>query len=330
MSLPSSSKLYDVFFYEAFEEEARAIKKFMPPDINAGYTWKTIQESAHEKPAAKIISTRTQSHYPPEWVGLLNAVLSRSTGYDHLLKFKKQTGSAADLGYLPVYCNRSVAEQAMLLWMALLRKLPVQMENFSQFNRDGLTGMECEGKSLLVVGVGNIGSEVIKIGKGLGMQAKGVDIVKKFTDINYTEFDNAIKTADIIVAAMNLTPQNNGYFNYQKLKRAKKGFIFVNIARGELSPVPDLLKLIEQGHAGGVALDVFENEPDLANTLRSSDSNNNDLIKTVLELSRYPNVILTPHNAFNTSESVERKAKQSVQQIENYLKQKKFIWTIPE
>ena len=56
----------------------------------------------------------------------------------------------------------------MLLWTALLRNLPGQSENFASFNRDGLTGWECEDKTLLVVGVGNIGYEVVKIGQGLG------------------------------------------------------------------------------------------------------------------------------------------------------------------
>ena len=65
--------------------------------------------------------------------------------------------------------DRAVAEQAILLVMALLRKLPQQTQQFPRFHRDGLTGHECAGKKLLVVGVGNIGSEVVRIGQALGM-----------------------------------------------------------------------------------------------------------------------------------------------------------------
>jgi phosphoglycerate dehydrogenase-like enzyme len=68
----------------------------------------------------------------------------------------------------------------MLLMMALLRKLPRQIEQFSHFERNGLTGAECLNKNLLVVGVGRIGSEIVRIGQGLGMNVTGVDIVRRF------------------------------------------------------------------------------------------------------------------------------------------------------
>ena len=327
---PTVNDNYDVYFYEAFEEEALTIQKFMPADIKAGYTWKTIQETGHVKPAAPIISTRTQSQFPMDWSDQLNAILSRSTGYDHVVNYKAQTNSSAKLGYLPLYCNRAVAEQAMLLWMALLRKFPRQMKNFNQFQRDGLTGMECEGKKLLVVGVGNIGSEVAKIGKGLGMHVQGVDLIIKYPDIKYVDFNDAIAETDIIVSSMNLTSENIGYFNYNKLKKAQKGIIFINIARGELSPITDLLRLVEEDLIGGLALDVYENEAALAHALRNKNQVKDKLIHATLKLADYPNVILTPHNAFNTVEAVKRKAEQSVQQVKHYLDQKEFKWSVPE
>ena len=214
--------------------------------------------------------------------------------------------------------------------MALLRKLPQQMQNFNQFHRDGLTGFECEGKRLLVVGVGNIGSQIVQIGKGLGMRVQGVDLVKKHVDVDYVKFKDAVADTDIIVSAMNLTSENAGYFNYDKLKQAKKGIIFINIARGELSPIDGLLRLIEEDHLGGLALDVYENEAALAHALRQKEIVTNELIKTTLKLAEYSNVILTPHNAFNTNEAVGRKAEQSVQQVEHYFKHSNFKWTIPE
>ena len=321
---------FEVYFYEAFEEEALEIQKYMSSNVKAGYTWKTIQEAGHVNPVAPIISTRTQSQFPLEWSDQLEGILSRSTGYDHLISYKVKTNTQAKLAYLPLYCNRAVAEQAMLLWMALLRKLPQQMQNFNQFHRDGLTGFECEGKRLLVVGVGNIGSQIVQIGKGLGMRVQGVDLVKKHVDVDYVKFKDAVADTDIIVSAMNLTSENADYFKYNTLKKAKKGIIFVNIARGELSPINDLLRLIEEEHLGGLALDVYENETTLAHVLRQQETVTDELIKATLRLAEYPNVILTPHNSFNTNEAVQRKAEQSVQQVEYYLKYDNFKWTVPE
>jgi Phosphoglycerate dehydrogenase and related dehydrogenases len=73
--------------------------------------------------------------------------------------------------------------------MSLLRKLPQQIEQFKSFNRDGLTGGECERKTLLVVGVGNVGYEVVRIGKGLDMEVLGVDVVKKHSSVSYVSIE---------------------------------------------------------------------------------------------------------------------------------------------
>src|SRR6056297_695778 len=106
---------YDVFFYEAFQEEQEKLKYYLPETIAAGFTWKTIQEYGNEDPEAGIISVRTQSILPLQWAHKLAGILSRSTGYDHLVKYRENIDSEIGLGYLPLYCNRSVAEQAILL-----------------------------------------------------------------------------------------------------------------------------------------------------------------------------------------------------------------------
>lgn len=321
--------MIDVFFYEAFKEETEKLKKYLSADIKAGFSWQTIQEKKDKKPPAKIISVRTQSIIPLEWADQLSAVLTRSTGYDYLLDFHSKLPHPPALGYLPLYCNRAVAEQAMLLWMALLRKLPQQIAHFSEFDRDNLTGQECAHKTLLVVGVGNIGSQVVKIGQGLGMTVLGVDLVKKYDFVNYVSIQDALPRADIIVCAMNLTRDNINYFDYHCLKRAQKGFIFINIARGEFSPALDLLKLIEEGHLGGLGMDVFPFENQLAVGLRLHKRLKEKELKAILKLSKKPNVIFTPHNAFNTKEAVERKASQSIEQLKHFLQHGKFLWPIP-
>ncbi len=125
---------------------------------------------------------------------------------------------------------------------------------------------------------------------------------------------------------MNLTDENRGLFDYALLSQAKPGALFINIARGELSPAADLLRLLEEGILGGVGLDVYENESDLAVALRAGTASGN----AVLELKERPDVLCTPHNAFNTEEAVVRKSEQSVEQIEHFLKTGRFLWTVPD
>lgn len=322
--------MYDVFFYEAFEEEAAALRHYLPADFNAGFSAGAIQECGHDVPLAPVISIRTQSQIPLSWSGSLKAIISRSTGFDHLTEYRLRTGTAAQLGYLPLYCARGVAEQALLLWMALLRKLTQQTRQFETFNRDNITGREAFAKTLLVVGAGNIGGEIIKIAQGLDMQVWAVDPVQKHAFASYGEYDEVLPAADIIVCAMNLTATNYKYFRYETLCACKPGAIFVNIARGELSPAADLLRLLEEGLLGGVGLDVYDEEKDLAIALRSGSAPRTDEARAVLKLRARADVICTPHNAFNTQEAVERKSEQTVQQLLAMRGRGLLQWLIPE
>jgi len=317
---------YDVFFFEAFEEEEKALKSFLPAGIIAGFSWKTIQEYGNDLPPAPIISTRTQSVYPLSWSTQIKAILSRSTGYDHLTDYLKISGSKIDCGYLPLYCHRAVAEHALMLWMALLRKLPLQIQNFNTFHRDGLTGFEAVGKNLIVYGVGNIGSEICKIGIGLGMNVYGVEIDVKHPQFSYISQSEAIKLADIAVCAMNLTDENKNYFTADYLSAAKEGLIFINVSRGEISPSSELIKVAHR--FGGIGMDVFNEEKELANSLRNNLTTPSDEIQSTLQLKNLPNVIFTPHNAFNSEEGVRRKSEQSIQQLINYLQKGSFIWSV--
>jgi len=314
--------MLDVFFYEAFDKEEELLRKYLPANIQAGFTKETIQEYGEDTPPAKIISLRTQSKIPDSWVSQISALLARATGFNYLVPYASQV----PCGYLPLYCHRAVAEQAMTSWMALLRKLPKQLKQFNNFNRDNLTGFECKGKKIAVVGVGNIGYQVYKIAQGLEMEAYGVDLEEKHNDVNYVSIDEAIKQADIIVCAMNLTQKNKGYFNYNLLKQAKPGLIFANISRGEISPTTDLLKLIQENHLGGIALDVYDNEPIIAEGLRTNTTTN--AVKEIINLQKQDNVILTPHNAFNTYESTDRKSSQSIKQVKHFLEKNEFIWKV--
>ncbi len=321
---------FDLFFYEAFEEEQEALRRYAGTRFRAGYTAQTIQEAGHATPPAPIISLRTQSVIPVDWAPALRAILSRSAGYNHLSEYLQRTGRPVVCGYLPEYCVRAVAEQALLLWLALLRKLPQQVRQMAAFHRDGITGRETLEKTLLVVGVGHIGHQVVELGRALGMTVLGVDVAPRYADVRYVSFDQGLPAADIVVCAMNLTPDNVAYFSYERMQAAQPGCLFINIARGEMSPCADLLRLLRAGILGGVGLDVLNREHDFAVWLRAGRTQPDAEFEALLALREMENVIITPHNAFNTREAVERKAAQSVDQAERFLAKGTFLWPIPE
>ncbi len=332
-----AQEAYDVFFFEAFAEEAAALRRYAPPEWRAGYTGLTIQEAAGgAQPPAPLISIRTQSVIPPAWAVGLAGVLTRSTGYDHIAAYRRAAGTVP-AGYLPRYCAQAVAEQALLLWLALLRRLPRQLAQMPCFARDGLTGGECAGRTLAVVGVGNIGSVVCRLGQGLGMQVLAVDPVQRHPQLTYVPIETALARADVVVCAMNLTAGNRGFFSLERWRTVRRGAVFVNVARGELAPPAALLQALDAGWLGGVGLDVYEHEPVLAGALRARGAESvaqaTDVAASVaatLELLRRDQVLALPHNAFNTVEAVERKALQSIEAVRQFREGRGFPDSVPD
>ena len=328
----SPNETFDAFFYEAFAEEAERLLHYAAESgLRVGHSPLTIQETGHEIPPAHVVSLRTQSVLPKAWAPQVRGILSRSTGYDHLSAYRGAVGAACPaLGYLPLYCVRAVAEQAMLLWTALLRRLPRQLAEFDRFRRDHLTGRENPGKTMALFGVGHIGYEIWKIASALGLIVRGVDPVRRHEDVAYSTPEEALAEADIVVCAMNLTEKNRGYFTREVLAQAKRKPILVNVARGEFTPAAVLEAALEEGVLSGVALDVYNEESTLAPALRTGDL---DALtpdnRALLRLRKRHDVLLTPHNAFNTLEAVERKSEQSIRTLLHFQKIGQFLWPIP-
>ena len=320
----------DAIFYEAFSEEKRALLRHLPKEVKADFSKGPIPSKPSPKPPARLISIRTQSIIPCGWAAHLAGVLTRSSGYDHVVAFRSRCKGNVSCGYLPSYCARAVAEHALLMTMTLARKLKRQMKNFTAFDRDDITGTECLNRTLVVAGVGRIGSEIVRLGVGVGMRVLGVDLVKRLPSLEYVSLEEGVSVADVLVCALPLTIQTRGLLRYELLRRARRGMLFVNISRGEISPTRDLKRLLREGTLSGIGLDVFEDEPELVSFLRSGKGNLTPSGKAALQLLKDDRVLMTPHNAFNTQEALERKAKQSVESVVAFLRQGFFPDPIPE
>lgn len=326
-----NTKKSDVVFFEAFDEEQELLRKICPAHVKAEFTPLTIQEACLSKAPSRVISIRTQSKIPAAWKESLDGILTRSTGFDHIREYQKETKARTGLGYLPSYCSRAVAEQAVLMMLALMRKLAVQQQYFSHFHRNGLTGQECQDKKLLIVGVGNIGAEIVDIAHGLRMKVAGADIDHKLPSLEYIDLVPGLAWADVVMCTAALTDETKNMLNYDTLRRMKTGTIFINVARGEISPLKDLKRLMDEKILGGLGLDVYEDEHVIAHDLRADkQSAVSELASVALELSQRTNVIFTPHNAFNTREALARKADQAMESVVLFLAENKFPFPIPE
>jgi D-lactate dehydrogenase len=156
------------------------------------------------------------------------------------------------------------------------------------------------------------------------MNVVASDIVQRHASLRYVSLDEGIRIADVIVCTMNLTSENLALFNYQRLHHARPGCIFINVSRGEISPPEDLERLLDENILAGVGLDVFEDEPELAISLRQERGSDMASHKAVRTLRERDDVILTPHNAFNTVESTERKALESARELAHFFSHGKF------
>jgi D-lactate dehydrogenase len=316
--------MVDVIFYETFAEEERSLRKHLGMGLTAEFRQNPIQSYHDQEPLASLISIRTHSNIPLSWFDKIKGVLSRSSGYDHLVDFMESTKGHIPCGYLLDYCSRSVAEHAITVMLSLFKKLKKQMNHFSTFNRNGITCRDCLDRNLLVIGVGKIGSQIVRLGKGLEMNVKGVDLVERVSGLEYVNLSEGVAWADAVICALPLTPATQGLLNRSLLIEAKKGLIFVNISRCEISPLYDLAQLLDEGVILGIGLDVFEKEGKLLPELQGHLISHGDYQRRVLSLKDRDEVIFTPHNAFNTEESLEIKSRLSCEAISQFLQTGRF------
>ena len=167
-----------------------------------------------------------------------------------------------------------------------------------------------------VVGTGNIGCHVIRIAKGFEMNVLAFDIKKdqkfaKKIGFKYVSLDNLFKNSDIITLHAPYNKETHHLVNLKTLKSFKKGCYLINTARGGICDTTSLLKGLKQGIFAGLGLDVLEEECFIKEEreLLSSVFKKTCDLKTALEnhiLINQPNVIITPHNAFNSKEALTR------------------------
>ena len=332
---------YDIAFYEVFAEEQERLVQFLPDGYAYYFTENTIQEEDSSTLLAPLISIRTQSIIPTGWARFLDGIFTRSTGYDHIHAYLTQTGLSLSCGYLPKYAATAVAEQTLMLMLMLLRNANKQQTSMETFSRNGLTGYELRQTCLAIIGVGNIGSEMARIGHGLGMQLLGVDlepreqITAKY-HLKYVSLSTAIQSADIISCHLSLTNFTAGMLDYEVLSQAKSSAIFLNTARGEIAPPHDLITLLREEKLSGIGLDVYDAESLVGSYLRGKIEVNSitspekrQSLEDTLSLLKHPRVIATPHNAFNTAESTSRKAQQTAENVAHFLSEQSFLTPVP-
>jgi D-3-phosphoglycerate dehydrogenase len=196
----------------------------------------------------------------------------------------------------PYSNTRSVAELVIGASIILIRKIldKNKAAHEGQWNKDAKGSFEIRGKTLGIIGYGNIGSQVSILAESLGMKVIFYDTVTKLPLGNAESrktLKDVVSKADIITLHIPETQQTKNLINKALLKQFKKDSILINFARGEVVELDALASALKNGHLSGAAIDVFPVEPE----------KNGDPFSSPLQ--NIPNVLLTPHIGGSTEEA---------------------------
>ncbi len=228
----------------------------------------------------------------------LRLIVTRTVGFDHIdLAATKKAGVC--VCYAPRYAGPAVAECAIGMMLALARKtIPTYLAVCAgDFSRAGLCGFELAGKTLGVLGTGDIGLRVVRLAHAFGMQVLACDRCPN-ADLTreklctYTELKQLYAKSDILSLHVPYCKETYHMINRSMLGKLKPGMYLINTARGEIAETAALAQGLRIGVFAGLALDVIEHLP-------TDDEN-------IAYLMQQINVLITPHNAFNTAQARKR------------------------
>ncbi|HEX6000446.1 MAG TPA: hydroxyacid dehydrogenase, partial [Hyphomicrobiaceae bacterium] len=263
----------------------------------------------------------------------LKLIATRSTGYDHIdLDYCRAHGIA--VCNVPDYGDSTVAEHVFALLLAISRHLieAVQRTRRGVFGQAGLRGFDLKGRRLGVIGTGRIGRCVIAIAKGLGMEVVAFDTAPddaaaRRLGFRYAGFGDVLAEADILTLHVPSSPATVHLISDREFAVMKPGAILINTARGNIVDTAALVRALTSGKISAAGLDVLPQEPllrDEAEIFRGGQYSLAELHTLLASnvLLRFPNVLVTPHNAYNTDDAVHRIIETTLANIEAFARGK--------
>jgi D-lactate dehydrogenase len=263
----------------------------------------------------------------------LMAVVTRSTGFDHIdvKECKKRKILVLNV---PYYGENTVAEHTFALILALSRKIHKSYERTvrGNFSLEDLRGFDLKGKTIGIIGLGHIGRHVARIARGFEMNILAFDIhrnksfASKFK-IKYATLKELFKNSDIITLHCPYNKKTHHLINFKNIKLVKNGAYIINTARGGNIETKALVSALVKGNLGGAALDVLEEESIIKEEAQLLSKNfPKENLQNLLEnhlLLTFDNVIITPHNAFNSKEALQRILDTTIENIKTVSSKRK-------
>lgn len=280
--------------------------QFIPERLNA--------DNAQNFKAADIVAPFVHSSLDKAVLSQftqLKHIATRSTGFDHVdLDYcREQTIVVSNV---PVYGSITVAEHSFALLLAISHHIPpaVTATRQGDFSGSGLRGFDLYGKTMGVIGTGNIGRRVVEIALAFGMQVLACDIepdeeLARTNGVSYVSLDGLLQQADCISLHVPGGDATNKLLSEVQFAQMKKGVVLINTARGSVVDVQALLQALDEGTVAAAGLDVLPAEAAMKQAAEPGKQET-DALRANRALLNRKNVLITPHSAFNTSEAIER------------------------
>jgi D-lactate dehydrogenase len=250
----------------------------------------------------------------------IRLLVLRCAGYNNV-DLKAAAAAGITVVRVPAYSPYSVAEHTLALILALNRKTHRAYNRVKEgnFSLNGLMGFDLHGKTVGLIGLGQIGLVTARILLGFGCRVLGYDIrpgaEAAALGLELTDLPQLYAQADIISLHCPLTPQTYHLINSQTIDRMKKGVMLINTSRGALIDTQAVIEGLKKEQISYLGLDVYEEEGDLFFEDLSSKVIQDD---TFMRLLSFNNVLITGHQAFFTSNALESIAAVSLQNIADF------------
>ncbi|WP_454859088.1 2-hydroxyacid dehydrogenase [Rhizobium binxianense] len=244
-------------------------------------------------------------------------VALRSAGFNNVdLGAAKLHGIA--IARVPAYSPEAVAEHAVALILSLDRNIHRAYARVRQgnFALDGLLGFNLHGRTVGIVGTGQIGVGVAKIMLGFGCKVLAYDLKPDpecaGLGVVYTPLDNLLAASDVVTLHCPLTPSTHHLIDAAAISRMKLGAMLINTSRGGIIDTQAVIDGLKAGSIGYLGLDVYEEEGDLFFEDMSDQVIRDDVFERLLT---FPNVLVTGHQGFFTTDALAAIAQTTMENI---------------
>ncbi|GAB6056917.1 2-hydroxyacid dehydrogenase [Desulfonatronum parangueonense] len=241
----------------------------------------------------------------------------RSAGFNHVdLKAAKEFNIT--VARVPAYSPHAVAEHTLALVLSLNRHIHKAYNRVRErnFALDGLLGFDIHGKTVGVIGTGQIGSIFTRLMSGFGCDLLGYSPHPReecqALGMKYVQLDELFERSHIISLHCPLTPQTRHLINGEAISKMRKGVMIINTSRGAIVDTRALINGLKSGKIGSVGLDVYEEEADLFFEDLSDEVIQDDVFARLLT---FPNVLITGHQGFFTEEALRNIAETTLENI---------------